>query len=66
MATTRARRKTGSKGDPVESRDKELLLRIFETMVLMRADTEPVGSAIGAGRRGGVAGSGGDKSSRSG
>jgi len=37
MATTRARRKTGSKGEPVESRDKVLLLRIFETMVLMRA-----------------------------
>jgi TPP-dependent pyruvate/acetoin dehydrogenase alpha subunit len=37
MATTRARRKAGSKGEPVESRDKELLLRIFETMVMMRA-----------------------------
>jgi TPP-dependent pyruvate/acetoin dehydrogenase alpha subunit len=37
MATTRARRKAGSKGEPVESRDKELLLRVFETMVMMRA-----------------------------
>jgi len=37
MAPTRARRKTGSKGEPVESRDKQLLLRIFETMVLTRA-----------------------------
>jgi hypothetical protein len=37
MATTRARRKAVSKGEPVESRDKELLLRIFETMVMMRA-----------------------------
>ena len=37
MATTRARRKTSSKGEPVESRDKQLLLRIFETMVLTRA-----------------------------
>jgi TPP-dependent pyruvate/acetoin dehydrogenase alpha subunit len=35
--TTRARRKTGSKGEPVESRDKQLLLRIFETMVMTRA-----------------------------
>ena len=37
MAPTRAKRKTGSKGEPVESRDKQLLLRIFETMVLTRA-----------------------------
>ena len=37
MATTRARRKTVSKGEPVESRDKQLLLRIFETMVMTRA-----------------------------
>ncbi len=37
MATTRARGRTGSKGEPVESRDKQLLLRIFETMVMMRA-----------------------------
>jgi len=37
MAPSRARRKTGSKGEPVESRDKQLLLRIFETMVLTRA-----------------------------
>jgi TPP-dependent pyruvate/acetoin dehydrogenase alpha subunit len=37
MATTRARRKTTSKGEPVESRDKQLLLRIFETMVMTRA-----------------------------
>ena len=27
----------GSKGEPVESRDKQLLLRIFETMVMTRA-----------------------------
>src|SRR5580704_14306650 len=37
MPTTRARRKTDSKSEPVESRDKQLLLRIFETMVLQRA-----------------------------
>ena len=37
MAPSRARRKTGSKGEPVESRDKQLLLRIFETMVMTRA-----------------------------
>src|ERR1700755_3011773 len=37
MATTRARRKTSSTGEPVESRDKQLLLRIFETMVMTRA-----------------------------
>jgi TPP-dependent pyruvate/acetoin dehydrogenase alpha subunit len=37
MAPTRARRKTGSKGEPVESRDKQLLLRILETMVMTRA-----------------------------
>jgi TPP-dependent pyruvate/acetoin dehydrogenase alpha subunit len=37
MAPTRARRKTGSKGEPVESRDKQLMLRIFETMVMTRA-----------------------------
>jgi pyruvate dehydrogenase E1 component alpha subunit len=37
MPTTRARRKTASKGEPVTSRDQELLLRIFETMVMMRA-----------------------------
>ena len=37
MAPTRARRKTGSTGEPVESRDKQLLLRIFETMVMTRA-----------------------------
>jgi TPP-dependent pyruvate/acetoin dehydrogenase alpha subunit len=37
MATTRARRKSGPKGEPIESRDKKLLLRIFETMTLMRA-----------------------------
>jgi TPP-dependent pyruvate/acetoin dehydrogenase alpha subunit len=35
--TTRARRKTGSKGEPVESRDRQLLVRIFETMVMTRA-----------------------------
>jgi TPP-dependent pyruvate/acetoin dehydrogenase alpha subunit len=37
MAPSRARRKTGSKGEPVESRDKQLLLRIYETMVMTRA-----------------------------
>jgi TPP-dependent pyruvate/acetoin dehydrogenase alpha subunit len=37
MPTTRARRKTVSKGDPVESRDKQLLLRIYETMLMTRA-----------------------------
>jgi TPP-dependent pyruvate/acetoin dehydrogenase alpha subunit len=37
MPTTRARRKTASKGEPVTSRDQQLLLRMFETMVLMRA-----------------------------
>ena len=37
MPTTRVRRKTGTKGEPVESRDKQLLLRIFETMVMTRA-----------------------------
>jgi len=37
MATTRARNKAGSKGEPVQSRDKQLLVRIFETMVLTRA-----------------------------
>jgi TPP-dependent pyruvate/acetoin dehydrogenase alpha subunit len=37
MATTRAKRKTDSQGEPVESRDQELLVRIFETMVMMRA-----------------------------
>ena len=37
MPPTRARRKTVSKGEPVESRDKQLLLRIFETMVMTRA-----------------------------
>jgi len=37
MAPSRARRKTVSKGEPVESRDKQLLVRIFETMVMTRA-----------------------------
>ena len=39
MATTRTKGKAGSKGErePVESRDKQLLVRIFETMVLQRA-----------------------------
>jgi TPP-dependent pyruvate/acetoin dehydrogenase alpha subunit len=37
MPTTRARRKPASKGEPVTSHDQELLLRIFETMVMMRA-----------------------------
>ena len=37
MATTRARSKAGRKGEPPENRDKQLLVRIFETMVLQRA-----------------------------
>ena len=37
MATTRAKGKAGSKGEPVGSRDRQLLVRIFETMVLQRA-----------------------------
>ncbi len=37
MPPTRTKRKTESKGEPVESRDKQLLLRIFETMVMTRA-----------------------------
>jgi len=37
MATTRTKGKAASKGEPVESRDKQLLLRMFETMVLSRA-----------------------------
>jgi TPP-dependent pyruvate/acetoin dehydrogenase alpha subunit len=37
MPPTRARRKTESKSEPVQSRDKQLLLRIFETMVMTRA-----------------------------
>jgi TPP-dependent pyruvate/acetoin dehydrogenase alpha subunit len=37
MPPTRARRKTDSKSEPVQSRDKQLLLRIFETMVMTRA-----------------------------
>ena len=37
MPTTRARRKPASKGEPVTSRDQDLLLRIFEMMVMMRA-----------------------------
>jgi TPP-dependent pyruvate/acetoin dehydrogenase alpha subunit len=37
MPTTRARRKPASKSEPVTSHDQELLLRIFEMMVMMRA-----------------------------
>jgi TPP-dependent pyruvate/acetoin dehydrogenase alpha subunit len=37
MPPTRARRKTDSKAEPVQSRDKQLLLRIYETMVMTRA-----------------------------
>src|ERR1700735_1946644 len=37
MPPTRARRKTESTSEPVESHDKQLLLRIFETMVMTRA-----------------------------
>ena len=37
MPTTRARRKTDSKSEPVQNRDKQLLLRIYETMVMTRA-----------------------------
>jgi TPP-dependent pyruvate/acetoin dehydrogenase alpha subunit len=49
MATTRARRKTVSKGEPVESRDKQLLLRIFEMMVLTRAVEDRMVSMYRAG-----------------
>ena len=50
MATTRARRKSGPKDEPVESRDKEqLLLRIFETMALMRAVEDRMVSMYRAG-----------------
>jgi TPP-dependent pyruvate/acetoin dehydrogenase alpha subunit len=37
MANTRVRRKSGKEREPVASRDQQLLLRIFETMVMMRA-----------------------------
>src|SRR6202012_1023896 len=37
MATTRAKRKPPDRADPVTSRDKDLLLKILETMVLTRA-----------------------------
>jgi TPP-dependent pyruvate/acetoin dehydrogenase alpha subunit len=37
MATTRTKRKATSQAEPVESRDRELMVRIFETMALMRA-----------------------------
>src|SRR6201986_2983367 len=37
MATTRAKRKPADRADPVTSRDKELLLKLLETMVLTRA-----------------------------
>src|SRR5229473_735331 len=37
MATTRGKRKPGTAGEPVASRDKQLLLQIFETMAMMRA-----------------------------
>jgi pyruvate dehydrogenase E1 component alpha subunit len=37
MATTRAKGKAVGKSEPVESRDKQLLVRMFETMVLSRA-----------------------------
>jgi TPP-dependent pyruvate/acetoin dehydrogenase alpha subunit len=37
MPPTRARRKTDSKSEPVQNRDKQLLLRIYETMVMTRA-----------------------------
>ncbi|MFY9933204.1 MAG: thiamine pyrophosphate-dependent dehydrogenase E1 component subunit alpha [Streptosporangiaceae bacterium] len=49
MATTRAKRKAGSTGEPVESRDKDLLLRMFETMVLMRAVEDRMVSMYRAG-----------------
>ena len=49
MATTRARQKTGSKGQPVENRDQGLLLRMFETMVLMRAVEDRMVSMYRAG-----------------
>ena len=37
MATTRAKRKPPGRADPVTSRDKDLLRKILETMVLTRA-----------------------------
>src|ERR1700754_2078507 len=37
MATTRAKRKPADRADPVTGRDKDLLLKILETMVLTRA-----------------------------
>jgi TPP-dependent pyruvate/acetoin dehydrogenase alpha subunit len=37
MATTRAKSKPARKSEPLESRDQQLLVRIFETMVLQRA-----------------------------
>src|ERR1700759_693072 len=37
MATTRAKRKPPDRADPLPSRDKDLLLKILETMVLTRA-----------------------------
>src|SRR6201992_4471011 len=37
MATTRAKRKPADRADPVNSRHKELLLKLLETMVLTRA-----------------------------
>ena len=49
MATTRAKQKAGSKADPVEGRDKGLLLRMFETMVLMRAVEDRMVSMYRAG-----------------
>ena len=49
MATTRARRKPASTRAPVESRDQDLLLRMFETMVLMRAVEDRMVSMYRAG-----------------
>ena len=49
MATTRAKRKAGSSAEPVESRDQDLLLRMFETMVLMRAVEDRMVSMYRAG-----------------
>jgi len=49
MATTRAKRKAGSSAEPVENRDQDLLLRMFETMVLMRAVEDRMVSMYRAG-----------------
>jgi hypothetical protein len=49
MAITRARPMAGSKRKPVDSRDKNLLLRMFQTRVLMRAIKDRMVSMYRAG-----------------